>query len=37
MTPWKDTVVLAVLLLARVMYALWKRRTGAASGPARAA
>lgn len=26
-TPWKDTAVLAVLLLARVLYAVWKRRT----------
>jgi sulfoxide reductase heme-binding subunit YedZ len=28
MTPWKDTAVLAVLLLARVIYAVWKRRAG---------
>lgn len=26
-TPWKDTAVLAVLLLARITYAVWKRRT----------
>jgi sulfoxide reductase heme-binding subunit YedZ len=25
-TPWKDTAVLAALLLARVVYVLWKRR-----------
>lgn len=24
-TPWKDTAILAVLLLARVLYSLWKR------------
>jgi sulfoxide reductase heme-binding subunit YedZ len=24
--PWKDTVVLTVLLLARLVYTLWKRR-----------
>jgi methionine sulfoxide reductase heme-binding subunit len=30
MTPWKDTAVLAVLLLARVVYAIWKRRSVAA-------
>ena len=33
MTPWKDTAVLAVLLLARVIYAVWKRR----AAPVRAA
>lgn len=27
MTPWKDTAVLTVLLLARVIYAVWKRRS----------
>jgi sulfoxide reductase heme-binding subunit YedZ len=26
MTPWKDTAVLVVLLLARLIYMVWKRR-----------
>ncbi len=38
-TPWKDTAVLAVLLLARVIYLAWKRRpkpvsAGTAGSPA---
>lgn len=33
-TPWKDTAVLFVLLLARLVYALWKRRS---ARPAQAA
>lgn len=33
MTPWKDTAVLTVLLLARVVYALWKRRSKPAARP----
>ncbi len=34
--PWKDTAVLTVLLLARIVYVVWKRRS-AARVPARAA
>jgi sulfoxide reductase heme-binding subunit YedZ len=33
MTPWKDTTVLAVLLLARVLYVLWKRRASPSKAP----
>lgn len=35
-TPWKDTVVLAGLLLARVLWVVWKRRGRAAVGVSRA-
>lgn len=34
--PWKDTAVLTVLLLARVVYRLWKRRAGGVRRPAAA-
>ena len=34
--PWKDTAVLTVLLLARVVYWLWKRRAGGVRRPAAA-
>ncbi|HEY5330939.1 MAG TPA: protein-methionine-sulfoxide reductase heme-binding subunit MsrQ [Acidobacteriaceae bacterium] len=36
-TPWKDTAVLVVLLLARVVYAVWKRRRTPARATVRTA